>query len=180
MRGGLLIENWGWRSGAVALANVVCAFSAARGGGGCSTSPSSCTDFFFSFVDTQHETSGRCVPSFSCILFYNIEKADFSVDIVIAALIPTLILFHLIWAPYTKVEESFNIQATHDILTYGVRDLFFPNGSSELQLKDHYDHLTFTGPVPRTSVGALTLATASWPVTRLLRGVNPQIIGTSL
>ncbi|KAI4101400.1 MAG: hypothetical protein LQ339_005049 [Xanthoria mediterranea] len=98
------------------------------------------------------------------------------VDIVIAALIPTLILFHLIWAPYTKVEESFNIQATHDILTYGVRDLFFPNGSSELQLKDHYDHLTFTGPVPRTSVGALTLATASWPVTRLLRGVNPQII----
>ncbi|KAI4228120.1 MAG: hypothetical protein L6R36_001900 [Xanthoria steineri] len=98
------------------------------------------------------------------------------VDIVIAALIPTLILFHLICAPYTKVEESFNIQATHDILTYGVRELFFPNGSSELQLKDHYDHLTFTGPVPRTFVGALTLATASWPFTRLLHGVNPQII----
>ncbi|KAI4282780.1 MAG: hypothetical protein L6R38_002668 [Xanthoria sp. 2 TBL-2021] len=102
------------------------------------------------------------------------------VDIVIAALIPALILFHLICAPYTKVEESFNIQATHDILTNGVRDFLFPIGSGKLQLKDHYDHLTFTGPVPRTFVGALTLAGASWPFIRFLEGVNPQIIGKSL
>ncbi|KAL8783366.1 MAG: hypothetical protein Q9213_004685 [Squamulea squamosa] len=97
-------------------------------------------------------------------------------DIVIAALIPTLILFHLVCAPYTKVEESFNIQATHDILTYGVRDFIFPARSGKLQLEDHYDHLTFTGPVPRTFVGALLLAGVSWPFTKIFRGVNPQII----
>ncbi|KAL8721559.1 MAG: hypothetical protein Q9225_001767, partial [Loekoesia sp. 1 TL-2023] len=68
------------------------------------------------------------------------------VDITLAASIPTLILVHLICAPYTKVEESFNIQATHDILNYGVWDIAFPSKSAGLQLKDHYDHLTFTGP----------------------------------
>lgn len=71
MRGGLLTENRGWRSGAVALADVVCAFSAAGGLGGCSTSPSCCA---YTFVYTQHETFGRSVPSLSCILFYIIEK----------------------------------------------------------------------------------------------------------
>ncbi|KAL8774872.1 MAG: hypothetical protein Q9209_000811, partial [Squamulea sp. 1 TL-2023] len=95
--------------------------------------------------------------------------------IVIAALIPTLILFHLVCAPYTKVEESFNIQATHDILTYGVRDFIFPGRSGQLQLEDQHDHLTFTGPVPRTFVGALVLAGVSWPFTKIIEGVNPQI-----
>lgn len=101
-------------------------------------------------------------------------------DIVLAALIPLLILFHLICAPYTKVEESFNIQAVHDILTYGVHEFVFPAKSGKLQLKDHYDHHTFTGPVPRTFVGSLTLAGASWPFTKLLEEWNPQIIGKVL
>lgn len=102
------------------------------------------------------------------------------VDILIAALIPASILFHLICAPYTKVEESFNIQATYDILTYGIPDFVSPIGPGRLRLKDYYDHLTFTGPVPRTFVGALTLAGASWPFIKILNGVNPQIIGQSL
>ena len=95
-------------------------------------------------------------------------------DILLAALIPLSILFHLALAPYTKVEESFNIQATHDILTYGL-----PAGRGFAQkLRDQYDHLTFTGPVPRTFVGPLALAIFSWPASLILHdGVDKQILG---
>lgn len=101
------------------------------------------------------------------------------VDVFLAGLVPAVILVHLISAPYTKVEESFNIQATHDVLAHGIRGFVFPSESRTLQLKDHYDHLTFTGPVPRTFVGALALAGASWPLTKVFEdAVSQQIIGT--
>ncbi|KAI0760984.1 Alg9-like mannosyltransferase family-domain-containing protein [Trametes elegans] len=51
-------------------------------------------------------------------------------------------------APYTKVEESFNLHAIHDVLMYGV-------GSDNLH---KYDHFTFPGAVPRTFVGSVLLA----------------------
>ncbi|EXJ78355.1 hypothetical protein A1O3_09516 [Capronia epimyces CBS 606.96] len=74
-------------------------------------------------------------------------------------LFPALILVHLYVSPYTKVEESFNIQATHDILKYGI-----PTHNVYLRLKAQYDHMTFRGAVPRTFIGALVLATIAQPI----------------
>ncbi|CAG8975679.1 hypothetical protein HYALB_00007882 [Hymenoscyphus albidus] len=79
------------------------------------------------------------------------------IDAILYTLIPTLILLHLVLAPYTKVEESFNIQATHDILTYSLPPT---NLSSSLA---SYDHVFFPGAVPRTFIGALALAVSSKP-----------------
>ncbi|EDO18768.1 hypothetical protein Kpol_1028p42 [Vanderwaltozyma polyspora DSM 70294] len=61
------------------------------------------------------------------------------------------ISFYLIQAPYTKVEESFSIQAIHDILTYGIFDL------------SKYDHFKFPGAVQRSFVGPLIIAYLTKP-----------------
>jgi alpha-1,6-mannosyltransferase len=76
-----------------------------------------------------------------------------------------VILLHLSYAPYTKVEESFNIQATHDILASGISW----NRTGEF-LRTNYDHVEFPGSVPRTFVGAVVLA--------LLTG-TPQLLGAA-
>lgn len=65
-----------------------------------------------------------------------------------AALLATVAVF-LVAAPYTKVEELFNIQAIHDILNHGV----FSASSLE-----KFDHQAFPGVVPRTFVGSLAIA----------------------
>ncbi|KAF8930731.1 dolichyl-P-Man:Man(7)GlcNAc(2)-PP-dolichol alpha-1,6-mannosyltransferase, partial [Haplosporangium gracile] len=75
-----------------------------------------------------------------------------------------LVLAHIVVAPYTKVEESFNLQATHDILNFGVT-------SKSVQ---QYDHLEFPGVVPRTFVGPLLLAAGSWPLMTIARFVAPD------
>ncbi|AAS50408.1 AAR043Cp [Eremothecium gossypii ATCC 10895] len=79
-----------------------------------------------------------------------------------AELILLAVLTHLAYSPYTKVEESFTIQAVHDILKYGI------SGISE------YDHQAFPGAVPRTFVGALIIAGILKPLSWLfgLQGGN--------
>ncbi|KIW48182.1 uncharacterized protein PV06_00796 [Exophiala oligosperma] len=72
--------------------------------------------------------------------------------------IVVLIQIHLYVSPFTKVEESFNIQATHDILKYGI-----PTQNVHLRLKAQYDHMTFSGAVPRTFIGPLILAAIAKP-----------------
>ena len=74
-------------------------------------------------------------------------------------LLPAITLVHLFASPYTKVEESFNIQATHDILHYGI-----PLSNSSASIKANFDHTDFPGSVPRTFVGAVLLAGTAMPI----------------
>lgn len=67
-----------------------------------------------------------------------------------------------VWlAPYTKVEESFTLQAVHDILTHGVA-----HGVRS------YDHVQFPGAVPRSFLGPLLVAAPCAPLVALARLVG--------
>eukprot|EP00636_Phaeomonas_parva_P000865 CAMPEP_0118860644 /NCGR_PEP_ID=MMETSP1163-20130328/6424_1 /TAXON_ID=124430 /ORGANISM="Phaeomonas parva, Strain CCMP2877" /LENGTH=521 /DNA_ID=CAMNT_0006794363 /DNA_START=56 /DNA_END=1618 /DNA_ORIENTATION=+ len=74
-----------------------------------------------------------------------------------AAAVAAASFVHLTLCPYTKVEESFNVQAAHDAMTYGVGRLA------------EWDHLQFPGVVPRSFVGSLTLGGLLAPLAELLR-----------
>ncbi|KAI8990326.1 Alg9-like mannosyltransferase family-domain-containing protein [Pilobolus umbonatus] len=67
-----------------------------------------------------------------------------------------LMAVEVYYAPYTKVEESFNIQAIHDILHH----------------VPHYDHLDFPGVVPRTCLGAVIISVLTWPIIALFPGIS--------
>jgi alpha-1,6-mannosyltransferase len=90
-------------------------------------------------------------------------------------LIPVFILIHLFVSPYTKVEESFNIQGTHDILIHGI-----PGNNVDQFLTANYDHISFPGSVPRTFAGALILSGLSRPfVSFLNNAAHMQLLGTT-
>lgn len=63
-----------------------------------------------------------------------------------------IVVAYLGLAPFTKVEESFSIQAIHDILNYGINDL------------SKYDHIEFPGAVPRSFIGPLIISGISEPI----------------
>lgn len=66
-----------------------------------------------------------------------------------------LIFAYVFLFPFSKVEESFNLQATHDLL-------HFSNVNNVTNLIN-FDHLEFPGVVPRTFLGAIAVAVVSWP-----------------
>ncbi|KAM0492398.1 hypothetical protein ACHAP8_009918 [Fusarium lateritium] len=92
-------------------------------------------------------------------------------DIILTCLLITIPLTHLLVSPYTKVEESFNIQAAHDILIYGT-----PTKHVNYRLSHAYDHFTFPGAVPRTFLGAVFLAGIGQPIIALVGFEHAQLI----
>ncbi|GAB5370003.1 hypothetical protein AAMO2058_001454900 [Amorphochlora amoebiformis] len=75
-------------------------------------------------------------------------------DVVLDLVTFWVVCLHAVMCPYTKVEESFNTQAVHDILAFGIT----PDGLEE------YDHFSFPGVVPRTFVGPLSLSLVMKPL----------------
>ncbi|RGP60042.1 alpha-1,6-mannosyltransferase [Fusarium sporotrichioides] len=92
-------------------------------------------------------------------------------DIILTCLLITIPLTHLLVSPHTKVEESFNIQAAHDILIYGT-----PTKDVNDRLSHAYDHFTFPGAVPRTFLGAVLLAGLGQPIVALVGFEHAQLV----
>ncbi len=106
------------------------------------------------------------LPKAYCSQFLTVTS-----DTLLSLLIPSLVLLHLVVAPYTKVEESFNIQAAHDVLVYGT-----PSSNIYHKLSTTYDHFTFPGAVPRTFVGPVFLAAFAQPIVALVGFQHAQFV----
>jgi len=79
-----------------------------------------------------------------------------------------IIISYVVLCPYTKVEESFNMQAMHDMIEYMQGILPFAE----------FDHFQFPGVVPRTCIGALVISFLSLPIVIVLK-VFVLIINTA-
>lgn len=62
------------------------------------------------------------------------------------------ICMHLYMCPFSKVEESFNMQAMHDLMVYGTENI------------QYFDHIMFPGVVPRTFIGSIIVSIFATPL----------------
>ncbi|KAI8324816.1 hypothetical protein GQ54DRAFT_295970 [Martensiomyces pterosporus] len=81
-----------------------------------------------------------------------------ALDYALAAAISLSVLL----VPYTKVEESFFMQAVHDILKWG-------------RVNSSFDHLSFPGVVPRSFIGPLLVSALTYPASLLSGGASEGI-----
>lgn len=67
---------------------------------------------------------------------------------------------YLLKCPHSKVEESFNLQATHDLYYYGIGPALQASlgDSKDKESLFVYDHLQFPGVVPRTFCGPFVIS----------------------
>uniref|UniRef100_A0A0D3FYJ9 Mannosyltransferase n=1 Tax=Oryza barthii TaxID=65489 RepID=A0A0D3FYJ9_9ORYZ len=80
-------------------------------------------------------------------------------------LLGSIAAFYAVMVPYTKVEESFNVQAMHDILYHNYHI-------------EKYDHLEFPGVVPRSFIGALIVSVISSPAVFVMHLCHvPKVYG---
>jgi len=102
-----------------------------------------------------------------------------------AAFLLVASLFDLIMCPHSKVEESFQLQATHDLYYYGIGDAIreqFSGLSTTVTSPATlpYDHLQYPGVVPRTFIGPLILSTLCriilWPCSIFNIEINPMTV----
>lgn len=77
-------------------------------------------------------------------------KTNLYLDNLVDLSVIFVVALYVFLCPFSKVEESFNIQAMHDLQEKG------------FDIKN-YDHLTFPGVVPRTFLGALVVSAFSYP-----------------
>lgn len=75
----------------------------------------------------------------------NLKIIQFLLDLMLFISVTLMILI----APYTKVEESFNVQAIHDLINLNVDEI------------EKFDHISFQGVVKRTCLGALLISLPS-------------------
>lgn len=72
------------------------------------------------------------------------------------------VFYCILICPYTKVEESFNMQAIHDFLSFGWPISF--DSTSINSFLNQFDHVEFPGVVPRSFIGAMAVAMLSFPL----------------
>lgn len=77
-----------------------------------------------------------------------------------------LVTAYVIVCPFTKVEESFAVQACHDLIAHQTNITA-------------YDHLEFSGVVPRSFLGPLSITMFSAPFLFLASRVLPMLVSAN-